>query len=362
MDYLQRAPSVSAVAGIDRDTVAEARYPELFDAQAHPARPGVERVTRAGTGLVVVTAVHEHLTPEEQRAISEYRLHQYVLAGLYDAEKVARLGLEVDPAVSMLAPRDIHVAIGDTEGRFLSYVCMQSPIGWKDALARADEPSTCSHVMGHPDRLEFPCESEYGMDIYRYHPGMKTLPVASVREFMRLVRNQAIRVPADLFAVAEIMAAVAKVIMTPSHQIEALIGCGSPAVRKMLYSFGIPVAYAPTAPIVGDNLSGEVAHDLLWTNESHQPGRFWPLILATSDVYLDAEFYREADRILGLPLDELAQELDSLRGVALRRRPRHAVDAREFGSVLWTGDPFHSEPATEEQAVGVAVNESVSRA
>ncbi|HKV84414.1 MAG TPA: hypothetical protein VJN88_07650, partial [Ktedonobacterales bacterium] len=239
MDYPQRTPSVTVATSIDHERVAQARYPELFDAVAYPSRPGVERVVRKGTGLVALTAVHESLTAQEQRAISEYRLHQYVLAGLYDAEKVARLELDVDPAVAMLAPRDIHVAIGDTEGRFLSYVCMQSPIGWKDTLDAEGAQSARTPLMGDSDRLQFPCEAHEARHIYSQHPGLKALPVAGVREFMRLVRNQAIHVPADLFAVAEVMAAVAKVIMDPIHHIEALVGCGSPAVRKMLFSFGI---------------------------------------------------------------------------------------------------------------------------
>lgn len=353
MDYLQRTRPVSVAATISHDRVAQARYPELFDVAACLARPGVERVARVGTGLVAVIAVHECLTPVEQRAISEYRLHQYVLAGLYDAEKVARLGLEVDPAVAQLAPRDIHVAIGDSEGRFLSYVCMQSPIGWKEWMSRqADQPARYP-LMGDPDRLEFPTESEYGMHIFGKHPGLRMLPVANVREFIRLVRNQAIRVPADLFAVAEVVVAVAKVILNPTHQIEALIGAASPRVRKMLFSFGIPFAYAPSAPIVGDNLGGEIGDETLWTSDSHKPGRFWPLILSTSDAQLDASFYREADRVLALPLDELAQELDTLRAVELRRQPRHAVDAREYGSVLWTGNPFYAEPDAEEQVAPI---------
>ena len=359
MDYLQRAPAISVATTIDHDRVAQARYPQLFDVASFPSRPGVERVARVGTGLVAVIAVHECLTPEEQRAISEYRLHQYVLAGLYDAEKVARLGLEVDPAVAMLAPRDIHVAIGDSEGRFLSYVCMQSPIGGKEWVAQRDGPSTRCPLMGDSDRLEFPTESEYGMDIYGKHPGLRMLPVANVREFMRLVRNQAIRVPADLFATAEVMVAVSKVILDPEHQIEALVGAGSPQVRKMLYGFGIPVAYAPTAPIVGDNLSGEVGDEILWTNESHRPGRFWPLILSTPDAQRDADFYHEADRVLALPLDELAQELNALRAVELRRQPRHALDAREYGSVLWTGDPFYTEPEPKERAAAAITSRAL---
>jgi hypothetical protein len=361
MDYPQRTPSVTVATSIDHERVAQARYPELFDAVANPSRPGVERVVRQGTGLVALTAVHECLTPQEQQAISEYRLHQYVLAGMYDAEKVARLALDVDPAVALLAPRDIHVAIGDTEGRFLSYVCSQSPIGWKEALV-ADEVAARSTLMGDPDRLKFPCELHEARNVFSQHPEIKTLPVSRVREFIRVMRNQAVRVPADLFALAEVVAAVAKILMDPVNQIEAMIGCGSPQVRKMLFSFGVPVAYAHITSVIGENESVEIPGEQLWTSKGLQPGRFWPLILATPDVLLDAEFYHDADRILGLPLDELAQELDSLRSVALRRQPRYVIDAREYGSVLWTGDPFYTEPADEAQAVTVPASGNVSHA
>jgi hypothetical protein len=165
-----------------------------------------------------------------------------------------------------------------------------------------------------------------------------------------------------LFALAEVVAAVAKILMDPVNQIEAMIGCGSPQVRKMLFSFGVPVAYAHITSVIGENESVEIPGEQLWTSKGLQPGRFWPLILATPDVLLDAEFYHDADRILGLPLDELAQELDSLRSVALRRQPRYVIDARKYGSVLWTGDPFYTEPADEAQAVTVPASGNVSHA
>ncbi|MGH2485435.1 MAG: hypothetical protein ACRDHE_05420, partial [Ktedonobacterales bacterium] len=161
---------------------------------------------------------------------------------------------------------------------------------------------------------------------------------------------------------ADVVAAVAKILLNPVNQIDALLGCGSPQVRKMLYSFGIPVAYAHVTPVIDEHESEEIPGELLWTSKGLQPGRFWPLILATPDVELDAEFYAEADRVLGLPLDELAQELDSLRAVELRRQPRYAIDARDLGSVLWTSDPFYTEPADEAQAVTIAAPGGVSRA
>ena len=76
----------------------------------------------------------------------------------------------------------------------------------------------------------------------------------------------------------------------PSYHLEAIVGCASFEVRRLLWTLGIGMAYAPLAPIQGDNVSGQIpGADLLWTEEAHLPGRFWPLAITTPDVFADAE-------------------------------------------------------------------------
>ncbi|HEX6121782.1 MAG TPA: hypothetical protein VFY89_01415, partial [Ktedonobacterales bacterium] len=104
------------------------RYPVLFAPGEVPARPGYDRKVRPGTQLIVITALHEALSAAEIEAIAQYRLVQYTLAGLYDAEVVTRLQLKMDPAIGTLSGQDIHVLVGDTSGRFLCYLCFQSPL------------------------------------------------------------------------------------------------------------------------------------------------------------------------------------------------------------------------------------------
>jgi hypothetical protein len=54
---------------------------------------------RRGTGIAVRFLQHGQLTSEQLEAIGEYRLQQYILAGMYDGRAAAELGLTTDPAL-----------------------------------------------------------------------------------------------------------------------------------------------------------------------------------------------------------------------------------------------------------------------
>src|SRR5437868_7895508 len=97
------SPHQSADDGEPRDSDdASVMYRELFAAAAPSEREGYRRIVRGGTGLVTISARHSALAQSEADAISRFRLHQYVLAGLYDGEIIQRLGLATDPAMSLL--------------------------------------------------------------------------------------------------------------------------------------------------------------------------------------------------------------------------------------------------------------------
>lgn len=324
-----------------------ARYPALF-CPTPELRPGFQRIVRPGTGLVVVSAAHTMLHSEEAEAIAEYRLQQYVLAGLYDIAVVERLALHADPAMKTLGGADIHVAIGNTAGQFLCYLCFQSALEEGGSNGRRYEhsqrhgPRSIYPRIGDSDRPIFPSESEYGSDVFGTHPGLRLLPVAGVRELMRLVRNQAIRTHTDGLAVVEAIVASSRIVRDRGNRIEATVGCAGPEARRLFHGLAIPMVYAPNARIVGENITGSVGgNTLLWTPSSVEPGRFWPFALSTADVIRDGAYYDTLDTALSMPYDEALRCLKHLRRRGPIRTPRLLVAAHAAGGTVWTVDPIH---------------------
>lgn len=332
--------ATQVAAGSDLWLRQDVRYPELFLTAARAVHPRYRRWVRSGTGLVVITAPHSVLNEEESNAIAEYRLRQYVLAGLYNQAVIQQRQLRFDPAVQAMNDDDIHIAVGDTSGRFLCYMCFQSPVetppAWLDATGcpRASQPT-----FGDVNRPYFPCESEYGRAIYGGHPGLRDVPLASARELMRLVRNQVTRTPAQMYAIFESLLAVARVACDPSYGLEVIIACASAEVRRLVSSIGTPLAYAPLAPIIGDNTGGIAPGTrILWTSASHAPGRFWPAALSTADVRAQESYYDALDVVLARPVAEVSHELSQLRWRAPQHVSRFVVAPEECGGVFWTAD------------------------
>jgi hypothetical protein len=337
MDDTRPRMTTATIGSALRERAAEARYPALFT-QPHTGgpRPGLGCTVRGGTGIVVISVLHGVLTPTELAAISEYRLQQYVLSGMYDERIVAQLGLEQDPGVELLADTDVHVAVGDVEGRFLCYMCMQSPL-----LTGEYAHATAASFWRLRDtrRPAFPVESEYGLGIYGEHPDLGPLPIHSVRELTRLVRNQVLRTPVDLCTVVEAVLAVARAMSDLSLGIDAIVGCASREVRRALYRLGVPMMYAPHALILGENLGAEIEGHLLWTEQSHIPGRFWPFALLSADVCLDVKYFDRLDVALARPAPEVMEALAAVQPSGLLRRPSLLRAAELIGGVLWTDDP-----------------------
>lgn len=345
-----RAPEPDAPRVATLITPRRHEAAELFIAPRAEGRPSYYSVrTRVGTGLVVIVARHDALTPAEHAVISAYRLRQYTLAGMYDEALVRELALEGDPAMDAVAGRDLHVAVGDHEGRFLCYLCIQSPMTLTPELGPAPEPYTA--IMREYDRPLFPVETEYGLDLYGTHPGMRWLPIANVRELSRLVRNQELPYsPAVEVAPAETILASAQALTDHCHRIEAIVGCIAPEARRLLNNLGVPMAYAPEAPILADNLSGRLPDGrLLWTANAHASGRFWPYALATVDLAQEAAHFAELESILAQPdAADVISMLRRWRGRGLTRRPRYVVDSDD-GSTVWASNPFSLEEGCDKQ-------------
>lgn len=329
-----RASSAVATAGPDSRRTSP-RFAALFADPVVP-RQGYTRVVRPGTQIVIVTARHDALSADEVRAIGEYRLDQYIQAGLYDAEAADRLGLTTDPEMGRLGPRGLHIAVGDTSGRFLCYVCFESASIPPFGNVRSD---LVYPVLRDTDRLYFPGEVDFGGWIYADHPGMALLPTANVRELTRLVRNQSERSPLDRLAVVEMLVASIRVLSDRAQGIEAIVGCASPDVRRLLHSYGIPVAYMPFATDSQGWYSART--DAIWTEASHRPGRFWPVAIATADIRAETPFFDALGEALSLDPPYIAEALATLRRRGPERTPRYTYGDPDEPATFWTADPAY---------------------
>lgn len=323
---------------------------------AYSNLPAIKRIERKGTGLIVVTAPHGALSTIARLAIARFRLRQYVAAGLYDPVRAHHYDEQGDPALQALADHDLHIAVGDRSGRFLAYLCVQSALPDPYYAALGASVSTSPRIpprhdvsarLWQQDRPLFPVETEYGA-IYSMHPGMGALPMHAVRELSRMLRNQdhtLRRDPLAGLAIAETLLAGIRAVSDRTLGIEAIVGCANPQNRRSLAALGIPVAYAPDAPVVGDNLGGaSAAHDLLWTPAAHDVGLFWPCAIASVDLRLDRAYYDDLDMVLAAPLDamEVLRQFMRRRMGAPRRQARYVVENTSSGSLDWTDAPFYS--------------------
>lgn len=342
-DYIVDAPDASPYEPVNTTIFGAAPHTALFKESAGLARFGYKRQIRAGSGMTIVTLLHGTLTSEEMAALGAFRLQQYVLAGLYDRYIVARMGVEVDPALDNLAPHDVHVVVGDAQGHILCYMCMQSALDDLSSDQWYSNPhTTAALLMSDSNRVLFPCESEYGRDIYRKHPAIGRIPVTRVRELTRLVRNQALKTPLDGLCVVEAILAMIDVLCNPIHQVEAIVGCNGPEVRRLLHGLHIPVAYAPHAQIIGENRNGgRPGEELLWSQQSHIPGRFTPMAISIADLRDAMLYFRELDQSLGAPLPLVARlvaaKRRAYRGQMAPSRFALSGEALEAG-LLWTAD------------------------
>lgn len=336
---------------------AQARYPELVTPRRVEDGRREDGVLYAGTprpsGVVAVAWRHGSLTPERYRGLGTFRLEQFLLWGWYDADIVARRGWELDPAFGNLPDDAIHVVVGNREGRILAYFDMQPavipPPGQKSA-AKATPRGASSHATnGHersgdvtvttPGRPWFCCEFEsYGATVFPSLAAMREVPLGEIRELPCLLRNGTARRPiVALAATYEAIYAMSRVQVDPALGITVTVGIMDVEARAVTAQLGIPVLYAPLAPVVRNGLPK------YWRPELNDPGRFWPFVIATPDLMSAdaAEHFQRIDALLAHPMAGLARALvEFARDTRQRLTPRALPRIRDEDSELWTADPF----------------------
>lgn len=322
----------------------QARYPQLL-AQFATVDPLVFR-HREQSDLVVVAAVHRQLDDEQRRAIGEYRFDHSILCGFYDAQHIVEHGITSDPALDAFPSEGIHILVGTGDGRFLSYVCLLPP---------PECPPTS--LMADPARPLYHVEREsFGREAYNSLPALARAPVAQVREFTSLLRNQMDPSPLGTVAVAEALLTMVQVQLHPLCAITASLGCARLEARRAAQRIGIPLLYAPFAPVV--------AHDLppYWAPGADAPGLFWPFVAAREDLQAFEDHFRQVDAALAAPPSQIGARMQAL---AASHQPApfafvpaivEDAPAEVAPAVLWTANPFHGlavdrRPIREPSAV-----------
>ena len=290
---------------------AARRYSSLFSSPPLPQAGDAPMRSwqRPGTGVLGRMIRHDQLTAEQQAAIGEYRLEQYILAGLYGERQAAELRLTSDPNLAHLPGPTIHLLVGDAEHHVLCYASFE-PAHIPPLLDGASDSTpvelsgllqtSSGYLMREVNRPLFSVEFAFGPEVYASHPDISSLPVTAVCEMMRMIRNQAIRVPLSSMTSLEVMVAASYLFRHPVSQFQALIGCASPELRQLSHRLHVPIAYAPDAV---DHLREHSAssHGAIWTAKALEPGRFWPLAISLEDIQATGTFFDQLDAALDGP-------------------------------------------------------------
>jgi hypothetical protein len=307
---------------------AVARHLQMFSPEAGEA---VVHRRRPTSGLVVRAFRHDALSPLQIRALAGFRLRQYVLCGFYDPAVVAARDLEVDPEVKRLPGGTLHILAGDAEGRLLAYSYLCPAGGEGEALLETAE------------RPLFPCEYEsFGRQVFTSLPGLRRTPIGRIAELSLVLRNQAVPSALATTAVAEVVLATTRI--QTSFSLDALVGCMNARARRFLACLGLPVLYAPLAPVVHDRLQ------CTWAATANAPGNYWPFVVATADLVRGQGHLHQLEQVLASRVPELRAGL-----AALRRRSGIAATALapdpHASPTLWTADhTYQPEPVRSAAA------------
>jgi hypothetical protein len=216
-------------------------------------------------------------------------------------------------------------------------------------------------TVATPGRPWFCCEFEsYGEAIFPSLAAMRDVPLGAIRELPCLLRNGTARRPiVALAATYEAIYAMSRVQVDPGLGITVTVGIMDVEARAVTAQLGIPVLYAPLAPVVRNGLPK------YWRPELNDPGRFWPFVIATPDLLSPhaVEHFQRIDALLAHPVAGLARALvDFARDQQRRLAPSTLLAVHDKASGFWTADPFWgmAETSTESMSAGRTPGDGLS--
>jgi hypothetical protein len=307
-----------------RETAARHMATLLAEASGG-AKPLYNR-SRSASGIVAVAWRHHALTPVQLRVLAGFRLRQFVLCGFYDPQMVAAHELDLDPELRRLPSDTIHVCVGDARGRLLAYVYLRPP-------AEQVSGQSAGACLETPNRPLFPCEYEsFGPHVFASLPALRGIAIRHMTEISMLLRNQVVaEPPMSVQAVAEALHAAMRLLMAPAVGVQGMLGCMNERARRFVAFLGLPLLYAPQAPVIYDRLAP------YWSSDANAAGRFWPFVVATADLVAGEEHLDRLDDILALPAAAVGRQLARLRAQSVIA-PSAFVPAPGASPQLWTDD------------------------
>ena len=172
---VSEAAAVYAAGLIERSNTI--RLTELFGRGAVRDRALWRSKTRRSIQVAAITT--DALREEELLGVMRYRLAQYLAVHFVDLERIHAERIEYEP-LDHTSPHDVHIIAGDSRsGEILCYVTIKKV---KDAPPRA--------TFRDRERPLFPVEEVHGWGIFNRLRILPDMPVESVREVGRFVKNQ----------------------------------------------------------------------------------------------------------------------------------------------------------------------------
>jgi hypothetical protein len=260
-----------------------------YDYSALAGRPGLLLDRPPRRGIRVLAARTRDLPSGAIEALLAWRLGQYLLTGFYDAVAVERGGLlREDP--EGVHDGDLHLFAVEDDGDLHAYVTLKQPAGVEGDMTRAFRAE---------ERPAFPCEVVHGRTWQRALVGVGDVPVRTVWEAGRFVRDQ--RSSDSLLghrAALELGLAAARLALRPDlrDRVRLITGDLDPEVAlKSLRFFFVPVATFPPHAVElpeGDPLAPRY--------RDHPTAPF----VVTPDDVANPTFIRWADLDLALACDD----------------------------------------------------------
>lgn len=276
------------------DRAAAVRLPELF-ASPHP-HALYHLPNRHGVSVVALRT--SSLSQEQLTHILTYRLAQYLITGMIDADVIYQTQMAHEPFASVSA-KDIHVVAGSPEtGQIFCYMVLTT-------LERA-LPAASLRTQNRP---LFPVQQVFGWSIYNHLNILPDLPITQVSELARFVKNHQLdsRDPGGARSPVEMGVALYRILCHSLRQeIAAVVGVLEEQVAKRNLDF----FHIPTVVIRGLAPCGIPA---AYASDSFRSRKFYPFAFLVSDFARQTSRLAAIERALEQPGEQGIRAVLALR-------------------------------------------------
>ncbi len=326
----------------------------------------VYSLQRPTSGLTVRVLQQDTLSEGQRQQLAEFRFQQYLLWHWYDLDTILKHQIRTDPAFETLPAETLHALVGTADGRILAYFSMLPALEDQWSEDRSGLLSKIQRLWSRPqssalrlqdkERPLFPAEYEsFGPDVFSSLPKLAAIPLQEIRELHCLLGNQTAPSAATAVAVVEAVYTIYRLLVAPSLHLKALIGCIDFEARQVLRELGMPILYAPFAPILHNHLP------FYWERSMNDEGKFLPFVVSSDDLHTHPEHFQALNDLLTMPDSQRRRALVEWRRASqqgLRRlEPASFLPKAQAKDVrrVWQGDVTdESNHQLGDRAISVA--------